>query len=472
MKKTQELYDAHFGPLFDFREVWLVTRAPPFLVMRFWTGAQPIIYASMGAPGHEVVLASTVPFGPFDIAVEQLAGMAAAYAPSDVVPYAMAGTPFVAALLLPLGEGTLDLGLSEGVRRVALRAVPLTRAERVLAKEDPRKALDVLRRAGALVADPLRSCTLDPARNDFWVHRLPWLHACVAERLRDSTEYIAHMQARGAPIENLAQRERLDTMRRALLAHLEAAPLPAPRTPGGADIARHRSIAAVGGKLIERAFSGFREVITPQMEEVLTELMVATLATHPEAVRLLREVREGEVTEPYPSNEEVSSRLADVIAGWHVDVDLEALVAVGQRAYERAFADFDDRIGRPRDEYIWGKVFGAMYRYVHACPVDGGENASSKGERAVIATAFQRTAENGTLFITCPGEGEPCDDDDNDDDGAPREDEDKDEDEEDDDDMPQEVMSPALERLAGACSILVIRMMFLLSMRQKKAAHH
>ncbi|AUX44612.1 uncharacterized protein SOCE26_060780 [Sorangium cellulosum] len=467
---TREAYGAHFGELFNFREVWREDDgSSPFLVLRFWTGAAPVVYASMGAAGHEIVLASTVPFAPFDCAVEELAGGAAAFQPLDVVPHAMTGSPFEAVLFLPPGEGTLDLGLSGGAPRHALRAVPLTRAERLLAREDLRKALDLLRKAGALVADPLRSCTVDPERTRrFWVHRAPWLLAGLNERLRDSAAYSAHLRARGAPPERIEPRERIDRMRRALVARIEAAPL-GPRSHAEAAVARHRGVAPVGGRLIEKAIGPFRMTMSPWIEEAMTELMVAVLATHPESVRLLREAHGAPSAEAPRFDGRTIPLLADVAAGWHLDVDPEELVAIGQRACELARAELDVPRNKPPEQHLWGRVFGAMYGHVHAHPEEG--SAGSSGERARITAMFQRVAESETLFARLPEKHELHT---VEDDADERFEDDEDEAADDAllDDVPDEVIHPALSRLVSTCDMIVFRMMLLHELSEQRAALH
>ena len=201
--------------------------------------AEPITYASFGAvrggAGNEVFLVAAVRYEPFRCAVEDLARTGPRdIEPLGIVRYDMRLTSFDAMLVAPAADGTFTLGEEEGFLRHALRLVPITRAERGLAARDPERLLDLLRAAGALVADPLRACVVDPDGDPARRANAAALLAETRRRERTATESHERMRALGPPEEMLVDSAQHAAEVRALLAFLEArvpAIVPEPDAP-------------------------------------------------------------------------------------------------------------------------------------------------------------------------------------------------------------------------------------------------
>jgi hypothetical protein len=160
------------GRLFDLlREEMALP--PAFEQLFLWDRAapdgRPVVYATLGAVHRplraEVFIMAKVPLMMCqDLFERVLVIHRAPIQALDVLPYRSAAKQFVAVLLAPPEDGSFAIGEEGGVMRYALRAIPLTPAELALAKDAPEKALAMLRTAGALVADPLRDCVVEPER--------------------------------------------------------------------------------------------------------------------------------------------------------------------------------------------------------------------------------------------------------------------------------------------------------------------
>jgi hypothetical protein len=150
---------------------------PAFERLLLWgpadAGGRPAVFASLGAvhraPRGEVFITAKVPLPGLEAVFEHvLAPRSSPLAALDVLScpscWVSEEMPFGGFLLAPPEDGSFALGEDGGVTRYAFRAIALTPAEVALAKDAPEKALARLRAAGALVADPLRDCLVEPDR--------------------------------------------------------------------------------------------------------------------------------------------------------------------------------------------------------------------------------------------------------------------------------------------------------------------
>ena len=167
-------YVERFGKLFDGREVEdKQARHPPFWLLVFWdpeVPGAPVVYASFGAPGREVYVVSAAPI----VALQEALREAALVAPPSPEPFNLVRTQamrtqFKGFLVAPSRDGSFMVGDEASGQIEVHRLVPVTYAERVLAAdEDARAVYRRVREAGALAADPVRTCTVDPKRTEHW----------------------------------------------------------------------------------------------------------------------------------------------------------------------------------------------------------------------------------------------------------------------------------------------------------------
>jgi hypothetical protein len=179
----------------------------------------------------------------------------------------------------------LVLGPVNGTVRHALLAIPLTRAERGLAEDQPEQVIALLREAGAFIAHPLRDCLLEPERTRARRRKLEAelsadtgrryhtavesrariralaamqereLDAALAEHPGDSKARARirdHFEQLQVPVEMLANAERMVAERRAVLQYLDA-----PGGPPPADrhvpYALHRAVPPEAARVALRA---------------------------------------------------------------------------------------------------------------------------------------------------------------------------------------------------------------------------
>jgi hypothetical protein len=194
LEAIEELYEHAFGPIVDSlperffegerpgidedtdeaeeeRIHAAFDAAPRFERILCWDGSSPgalAVYASLGAmhlpAAHEMFVVAPAPFaGLGEIVNHILSARTTPIRALEVISCAVPEMSFEAVLLAPVADG-LVLGVIGGAVRHALRAIPLTRAERGLAEDEPEQALALLRAAGAFTPHPLRDCLLEPQR--------------------------------------------------------------------------------------------------------------------------------------------------------------------------------------------------------------------------------------------------------------------------------------------------------------------
>ena len=199
-----DLYEQRFGPLVELstqaffpgerpyidddsdddekarvRAAW--DAAPRFAHFLCWDRVSPGAAAVCGSLGgadlpsaHEIFIVMPVPVPAFtEMVIGIIGSRTTPLRALEVVSAAAPDTHFEAVLLAPVEDG-LVLGVVDGTVRHALRAIPLTRAERGLAEDDPLRALTLLREAGGFVAHPFRDCLLEPERTRARRVRLEW----------------------------------------------------------------------------------------------------------------------------------------------------------------------------------------------------------------------------------------------------------------------------------------------------------
>ncbi len=203
----RDAYTERFGKLFDWREVGDEHgRRPPFWLLVFWdpeVPAAPVVYASLGAPGRQVYVASVVPIFALEEALVEATVVAPPLpAPYDLLRTQATRTQFKGFLVAPPEDGSFVVGDEASGRIEVHRLVPVTHAERVLAADkDPREAYRRVREAGALAADPVRTCTVDPKLTDRWKkYDAPGLVRILREHLNEVEQRRAQLrQAAAAP---------------------------------------------------------------------------------------------------------------------------------------------------------------------------------------------------------------------------------------------------------------------------------
>jgi hypothetical protein len=164
---TRTVYLERFGTLIDVQPT-KEGEAPAFYVLCFQGAtcpAAPFVYATFGAPGGELFLPCVIPSSGMFAALEEVAReMPPVEALPELVNSVTLGarTPFRGVLVLPEEEGSFVVPAADGSPRLVRRLLALTSAERSLAWRVPRDALHMLRSTGAMIADPLRDCAVEP----------------------------------------------------------------------------------------------------------------------------------------------------------------------------------------------------------------------------------------------------------------------------------------------------------------------
>jgi hypothetical protein len=355
-QKIRDLYLEHFGSVAAERAAG--TEAAPFVLLELDAisvieNAYATLGASHGPLQHEIWLVAAERFPPFGAAVEAVVRAAPVLAPGLVLPHAIPGTPFTALLCLPFDdvEGSFALGKA-GAAPHAFQLAPLTAAEQALAEQDPGRVTDLLRAAYAFTADRFRGCLVDVPPPP------PAARTEVAQRRRQARVALLALQA------NMLRQH-------------------GPREPpGGMSPRRRRRYvrlpAGAANALTGAVKHAIREALAPYVRHpapvayLFAEFMYVTLATHPDAVRLLDRMLDprnlpGPVAgapapEAAAACRRVLEALAIAIARSHPGESEAALLARGGEALREALATFDPADEIPLENHVWAAALPAMYQ--------------------------------------------------------------------------------------------------------------
>lgn len=324
-----------------------------------------IVYATFGAGprtgGHEVFLASAMPFWPFQWLLEDKALTGVALAPGLVLDLPIHDTPFTALLLAPADAGSLIFRSPRGRDAYALRVIPLTAPERALAAVSLADLVRGLRRGGVLdVVDPLRDCTLSPRRTrSFWAFARPDLleatRRTIARALADHDEMVAS-RASGEDLTLVLQTLALA---RATQRHLEARQ-PDPTSPEERFASHVRGNDPLVLRVLTEATRSFPAARGTAWRIAMAEIVGVTLQSHPVAQQFI--ALAGGIALPSDFDAE---RLVQWVAAWierfHPTADLEAIVGAGRSGARVATTERLTADGAVAPSEAWKTVLWAMY---------------------------------------------------------------------------------------------------------------
>jgi hypothetical protein len=367
--------DAAMSSYEAFKAAQAAEPPPRFFMLTFWSPgevASHVTYATFGAVdggmGDEAFLTAVTPYPGFKAAVEDLAaGAPQALLPGAVVPCRMRLTSFEGMLVAPADAGTFALGESGGRLRRALRLVPVTPAERLLAAHEPERLLELLRAAGALVADPLRACVVAPAGDGARRANAAALLTDERRRVRRMSEGHERMVALGAPEVILRADEENLAGPLAMLAFLEAR---VPEIVPDADApellepeAKGERVGAVLRPVLHSSVEPYVGLVPRRVAGVFMAFTRLVLATHPLVSPLLYESAMGEGRRP-ASDKFSEEFYADMLVH-HVESTLgkimataneRVLAASAREGVEQAQATFARGGGFPWELHVWGVV--------------------------------------------------------------------------------------------------------------------
>jgi hypothetical protein len=317
------VYGARFGATHHGWPVRDEEGRTRFWILVFWDeqrAGAPVVYATLGAQGPDVLLVAAAPFHGFERIVEQAAGEGLArLVPLQVARCSALDTPFKGFLVAPGADGSFTVEDGPGAGRRVVRLVPLTSAERELAAREPREALDMLRAAGALVADPLRDCLINPAATAAFREKavpatVRWLRRRIAQH--DAT--VVTLRDAGAEANAIRGAEALARAARAGLAYVEAH---VPEVPTDAALLARLEATPLDQResfvvdtLVERALDWVRPGLVPESEAAFHELMSLLVRAHPDVFLPVHEVVTGERAPPtWDLEQRVWEGLLDVV---------------------------------------------------------------------------------------------------------------------------------------------------------------
>lgn len=376
----RDAYAARFGPLLR-REPEFDLGAPEpepgegvekalfdELTYASLTEADPrIVLASAGAAprvGHELFLASAIPFGGFAGVLGWLVRERAPLSPGVVVPMRLWLCPFNAVLIAPASAASVPFGEIDGAPRFALQVVPLTPAEAALGARSIEQLVDALRSGGALeTVDPMRDCVLEPGTTRrFWRFARPLLLDDTLHRLEQRSKQLEKLlgfRALEVPTFLLQKQEQLVVEARLLLRYIERR-----HVGSGAPVARRAAFDERVGALgaIERHVGELFEAgLAPDaLREPCLRMVSIVLATHPGAEELLL-AAEGRPSKIGFDVEELLSRLVQLIGETRPDADLAAVLSGGRRGYEAAENRAATADGFVTREVAWERVMTGMF---------------------------------------------------------------------------------------------------------------
>jgi hypothetical protein len=377
LEALRDAYVERFGALFDAREVTDERgRRPPFWLLTFWDAEVPIapvVYATCGAPGREVYAVAVVPMFALSEAVAE-AALSAPQEPAscELVRVQVSRTPFYGFLVAPAEDGSFIVEGERSDRTFVHRLVPVTRAERVLAAdEDCRQAYRRVREAGALVADPLRDCTITPRDTKRWRENdTQGFVMVLREHLAKVDQRLAILREQGDRSKNLAWYEREAPQVRACLRHFEAG-LPPFLTDdeliasvlGAPPDARLVRLVEV---LVARGLEAQGHVSPPPIRADMTELATVVLTTHPEALRIVEALLDEPILPPVTEGSEAivratSRRVLAFVGALHPEWGRRKLESRVRRGIERARQTFRLESEIPYENHTWACMAEALY---------------------------------------------------------------------------------------------------------------
>lgn len=374
-------YVERFGPLFDSVNAVELVDCPddpvaiePFYVLQFWQPTRPdarFVYATLGAPGGEVVIVAVAPLiGMAHAIVTAVLSTQGERAPLELlrIPKRSSLYPWRAFLVLPPEEGSFTIACGAG-RRAVFFAAPLTVDEWSAFAKDAHALYERLQRAGAFLVDPLRSCTRNPAKAE-WSRTIDIPH--VVRLLReDEAEFASQLAERHADGAGSIDSEERALLRiRASLRHLEEdgpyvltdAELSARFTEG--DLVERTSFAIV--TIVARSLVSFGDSFPLPVLWRSHELLTVVFHTQPEAVRVLAELvghrlhapREGAGSRAFLAH--LESSVVTLVSGLHPDRN--ALALTKQARAGAIKAESTPRVSRgKREGHVWACVVKASY---------------------------------------------------------------------------------------------------------------
>ena len=349
------------------------------------TSEPAISYVSLGvvntAAQCEVILKSVVPFESFQFVSRAIALSAEPIAPFDILPCEIEETHFEALLFLPLDEeraGTLRG--PDGAVRPLLQAVPITRAERLLAEDHSGKAAALLRNGGALVADPLRDCLLEPERTrPLSFQQEEDIHIRVRTKIHERTAQLDEEHDSNAPEMLTSYSERLLVLSQTQLRWLRAresaalAAAAAQGDPGDAastsppGARKRRGPPPVDPAMVAAIVDTIFRFPTPlhaSVEIPLREFIGTMLLTHPLWVPLVIDVQTVASEAPAPwrySLEWALDRMVDRASTLHPEKTLEEVLRRGRRGLLNAPTTFNGQGPHAFEIHAWTCIHEAIY---------------------------------------------------------------------------------------------------------------
>jgi hypothetical protein len=394
--RLREAYVERFGALYaaDTFGPEGPRDAPCFYLLSFWdpdVPAAPVVYATFGAPGRELLAASVAPISGLGGALLQVAIQGpVVLSPYQLLEVEVERTPFDGLLVAPPEDGSFFVEEAGGGRRAVYRLIPITRGERALAAErDPREVYRRVRAADALITDPLRDCTVTPQRTALWrISEGPVRMRELSEHLDAVELRIERLRARPDRRQELASYEREAPETRAYVRHLERG-LPFLPAAGewvvAAGAPLHERLARLGDVLVERSLENLRGLVAEVLCVGIAEMVSLTIHTHPEALRLV-ETLLGEAILPPVC--EGSDAVARACAQRIVAFDGRIRRALGPDEVERRVRrGIDGAPGKlaPKDEIPYeNHVWACMAEAVHE-----GAHDTSRADGRAMADAFR-----------------------------------------------------------------------------------
>ncbi len=354
-KRIRDVYSKHVGHV--EAEHAAGDGGAPFVLLELQSSrrhgqAFATLGASRGPLQHELVMAATEPFRPYAEAIEAVVRAAPTLAPGIVVPLAVAGTRFTALLCLPLDDraGSFALGRLDAPP-YAFRLVPLTAPEQVLAEQDPSRAIDLLRRAQAFTVDRRRDCAASVPEPS------PAARTAVALERRQTRTALLALQAKVLH-EHGPRGDEID-------------PLPVMDGDNGAwaSPGAYRTVYGAAKRWIREALEPYVRHPAPVVT-FFAEFMYVTLATHPDAVRMIdRAVASTDLPEAASdlsrtvtvASRRAAESLAIAVGRFHPSEREEALAQQSADAACDALATFDPADEIPLPNHVWAAVLAALY---------------------------------------------------------------------------------------------------------------